>query len=175
MSENGIVKAHDDIRHLVDIIHYDDHPARIESAEFIAIRKAFHDAGAKCFIDNGYCEGHIEIHHGEIEYSTSTEIDWERVMKDLGFDHVDDVKQMMPCCHKHHMGTGTGKHMITDPAWKLQKYLKPAQLALFEAAVKHLKEVMHPNHEDKTHADHHIVNAKAAVILKTLAANNGVK
>jgi hypothetical protein len=169
--EGKIVVAHDDIRHLIDIIHYDDHPSRTESPEFIAIRKAFHDAGAKCLIDNGYCEGHIEIHHGEIEYSTSTEIDWERVMKDLGFDHVDDNKQMQPLCHKHHMGVGTGKHMITDPAWKLQKYLKPAQLALFEAAVAHIKAEKHPNHADPTHDDHRIVNAKATAILKTLAAS----
>jgi hypothetical protein len=171
MKEEKITVAHDEIRHLIDIIHYDDHPARTESSEFIAIRKAFHDAGAKCFIDNGYCEGHIEIHHGEIEYSTSTEIDWDRVMKDLGFNHVDDVKQMLPLCHKHHMSAGTGRHMITDPAWKLQKYLKPKQLALFEAAVAHMKAEMHPNHSDPTHADHHIMNKKSEAILKTLAAS----
>jgi hypothetical protein len=166
-----IVVGHDEIRHLVDIIHYDDHPQRTESHEFIAIRKAFHDAGAKCVVDNGYCEGHIEIHHEEIEYSASTEVDWKRILQDLGFDHVDDKKQMTPICHKHHIGTGTGKHMITDPAWRLQKYLLPNPLALFEAAVAHLKEQMHPNHADPTHDDHHIINRKANAILKHLGNN----
>lgn len=169
--DTKIVVAHDDIRHLVDIIHYEDHPAREESAEFVAIRKHFHDIGAKCFIDNGYCEGHIEIHHNEIEYSASTEVDWEHIKADLGFDHVDAEEQMLPLCHKHHMSPGTGIHMITTPAWKLQKYLKSEVLAKFEAAVAHLKEQMHPNHEYPAHEDHHIVNRKASAILKHLASN----
>lgn len=169
--EKKIVVAHDDIRHLIDIIHYEDHPAREESEEFVKLRREFHESGAKCFINNGYCEGHIEIHHNEIEYSASTEVDWHRIMEELGFDHVDSKKQMLPLCHKHHMGVATGIHMVTAPAWKLQKYLKPEALAKFEAAVAHLKAEMHPDHADPKHDDHYAVNRKAQAMLKHLAHN----
>lgn len=170
MSER-IVVSHDEIRHLIELEHYDDHPQREESAEFVRIRKNFHDSGAKCYINNGYCEGHIEIHHNEIEYSASSEVEWDRIMKDLGFDHVDSEKQMLPLCYKHHQGTGTGIHKISVPIWKLQKYLNPKNLALFEAAISHLKEQAHPNHTDPTHDDHHAINRKSAAILKKLAHN----
>lgn len=147
-----MVPAHDDIRKLVEVIHYEDHESRTESAEFKRVKQHFHETGAKCWIDNGYCEGQIEIHHNVIEYSAATEVDWEKVKAVHGFDHVDDEKQMLPLCEKHHRGIGTGIHMITYPAWQLQKYIKPDALAKFEAAVEHLIELGHDEHTINHHA-----------------------
>lgn len=172
---NIIVPSHDEIRHLLDIIHYDDHPKRVETALFRHNKEQLHELikkgeKAPCMIHNGYCEGQVEIHHFYVEYSAGTAVDWERVHQDVMINNPDEMPNLYPVCHKHHMGVGTGIHMVSYPAWIMQKYLNEKNLALFEAAVKHLKEEQHPNHEDKTHIDHHLVNAKAKAILHKLAA-----
>lgn len=166
MAEKKIVPAHDQVRKLLDLIHYPDHDGRTESSEFRAIKEKWHNEGKMvCFINNGHCEGQIEVHHSIIEYSTSNEIDWERVKADHGFDHVDSESQMMPLCHKHHMGVGTGIHMVTYPAWILQKYMKPDALALFEEAVVHLK--------DNGHDDHSVNHAAKKMLIHMGKQNEG--
>lgn len=131
-----LVPAHTEIRILKEIDHYETHKHRTESAEFREGKKEFHADHAKCWVDNGYCEGEIEIHHNHIEYSASTEVDWAKIAADYpGFTDVDKKQQMMPLCKKHHTGKYTGKHNISDPIWKLQKYMLPEPLARFEAAV----------------------------------------
>lgn len=164
MEEKKITPAHDDVRKLIEVIHYEDHDKRTESAEFRKIKHELKAAGCKCYIGNGYCEGNIEIHHSIIEYSASTEVDWQRVQQDHGFDHVDSKVQMMPICEKHHRGVGTGIHSVTYPAWILQKYLSPEALALFEAAVQHLK--------DLKHEDQHVNYAAKKMLLHVSKINN---
>lgn len=162
MSEKIIV-AHDDVRRLLDVIHYEDHPARTESAEFVAVKREFHDKHASCWIGNGYCDGGVEIHHGWVEYSAASEVDWAKVQADHpGFDHVDSKMQMIPLCEKHHRGVGTGIHMVTYPAWQLQKYLNARALALFEAAVSHVKSLGHTN-EHVNHTAHKMLLHVASV------------
>lgn len=157
MSEKKIVPAHDQFETLREVIHYEDHDKRTESSEFRAVKKKIHAAKTPCFINNGYCEGQLEVHHDIIEYSASSEVDWDKVHVDHPeFTDVDSEYQMMVLCKKHHTGVGTGKHRISNPAWILQKYLKPEALAKFEAAVQKLK--------DEGHADHH-VNAEAHKML----------
>lgn len=156
-----IVHAHDQVRKLIEVIHYPDHEKRTESEEFIEIRKRLHTH--PCYISNGFCEGRIEIHHSVIEWAASNEVDWAKVQSELGFDHVDAETQMMPLCHKHHVGLGTGIHEITYPAWILQRFLLPDSLALFEAAVQHLK--------DQGHDDHHVNHAAKKMLLHLSKAN----
>lgn len=164
-----IIPSHDDVRHLLEVIHYEDHPAREESPEFAAIKREFHEAHAGCWINNGYCDGGIEIHHAIVEYSASTEVDWAKVRIDHpGFDHVDQKVQMLPLCEKHHRGVGTGIHAITYPAWQLQKYLNPHALALFEAAVAHLKGRGHEA-EHINHAAHKMLLHVAGVVKKEVS------
>lgn len=172
---NVIVVAHDEIRELTDLIHYDDHPPRIETPAFEAAKRDFHKritAGEipGCWINNGFCEGHTEIHHQYVEYSAGTGVDWLLVKQVVNITDPDQMPNFMQLCKKHHMGTGTGIHMVTYPAWILQKFLNHKNIILFEAAVKHLKETKHPKADDKTHPDHAIVNAKAKAIVQTLAA-----
>lgn len=134
---NKIVQEHNEVKQLHELEHYESHPQRTESSEFRQIKKQMHEEGCKCFVDNGYCVGQIEIHHSIIEYSASTEVDWELVKKDFpNFDHVDDKDQMMPLCYKHHQGKYTGIHKISYPIWILQKYMLKDALADFEKAVK---------------------------------------
>lgn len=177
------VISHDEIRHLVDIIHYDEHPPRTESALFRKNKKELHDAINEgkipaCFINNGCCSGQTEIHHYLVEYAAGTEVDWAQVnsvyqsfgQANLSISTPDEMANLLPLCHKHHMGVGTGIHMVSFPAWILQKFLNEENLALFEAAITHLKEEKHPNHNDPAHEDHLQVNQKADKILKKLAS-----
>jgi hypothetical protein len=175
MAERLIVPSHDEVRHLLDLIHYDDHPKRVESAMFRHNKELLHKMikeGKKepCFIHNGFCEGQTEIHHYFVEYSAGTAVDWNLVQSLALINDPDEMPNLIPLCHKHHMGVGTGIHMVSFPAWIMQKFLNQKNIVLFETAIKHLKEVQHPNHEDKTHDDHHIVNAKAKAILSKLAS-----
>jgi hypothetical protein len=96
-----------------------------------------HEERVPCFINNGKCEGHIEIHHNIIEWSAATEVDWEKVQKDHpNFHNVDDRYQMMALCEKHHRHKGFGIHTTPKPIWILQKYMTEEALEKFEKAVK---------------------------------------
>lgn len=155
--EEKVVHAHDMVRKLIEVIHYEDHPKRTDSEEFKAIREEFHKKHARCYIDNGFCEGPLEIHHAVIEWAAATEVDWSKVKAEHGFDHVDHIKNMLPLCHKHHQSPGFGVHSVTFPAWILQKYMKRDALEAFEKAVKHLI--------DQGHEDHHVNHAARKMLL----------
>ncbi|MDB5055468.1 MAG: hypothetical protein JWM44_3518, partial [Bacilli bacterium] len=66
----------------------------------------------------------------------------------------------------------------TVNSWYLQKFMNDESIVLFEAAVKHLKEVMHPNHATEGHpdqaADHAAINTKASAVLEHLAKKEEV-
>lgn len=133
----SIVKAHSQIKHIVEVAHYEDHEQRTESTEFKKVKKHFHDEHAKCYINNGRCEGSIEIHHNIIEYSASTEVDWDKVREEFpNVTSVDDLDQMLPLCRKHHRDPGFGIHDMEYPIWRLQKYMTEEALDKFEADVK---------------------------------------
>jgi hypothetical protein len=131
-----IVKEHDDVRTLHEVTHYEDHPAREESKAFRHIRDYFHETKAKCFIDNKYCSGGLQIHHAMVEYSAGTEVDWSK----LTFKDVDVMENMMPLCRHHHTEKYTGIHTISYPTWILQKYMNEEALDDFERKVKELIE-----------------------------------
>lgn len=133
-------KETDIVREIVDIIHYENRDERTESSLFRKNKEWFKENGVKCFIDNGECEGQIEIHHKVIEYATANEVDWDKIEKEYGFRDVDDIKNLMPICKKHHTGKGTGIHSMSYPAWILQKYYVKDSLTDFEAAIKKMKE-----------------------------------
>lgn len=127
-------------RSITEVIFLPEREERKESAEFHHNKKTLKAEGHyTCFINNGYCEGQIELHHSVIEFSENNAIDWDKVTSDYpNIDHVDDIDQMMPLCKKHHTGKYTGVHNTTQLAWIAQKYMKPEALAKFEAAVSDL-------------------------------------
>ena len=129
-----IVKEHGDVRRLTEIAWYEDHEDRTESSEFRKVKKQL--KGSKCFINNGRCEGTVEIHHNIIEYAAANGIDWDKVRKDYpNVSSVDDLDQMLPLCTKHHRKPGFGIHYVTYPIWILQKYMNEEALEDFENEV----------------------------------------
>lgn len=132
-----IVKEHDEVRTFTELSHYEAHPERKESSAFKKLKDQLHKEGAKCFINNGKCEGGIEIHHNIIEFSASEGIDWKKVQKDYpNFTNVDSfMGNMLPLCQKHHREPGFGIHYVTYPIWILQKYMDKEALDDFERAV----------------------------------------
>jgi hypothetical protein len=137
ISVEKITPEHAEERRLEEIDFYMDHPKRTESKAFRKIKEQFHKQGAKCFIDNGFCEGPIEIHHKVVEWSAGTEVDFERVKKDYpSLENPDTIANMMPLCSKHHRGKFHGIHAITYPIWILQKYMTKESLEKFEKAIK---------------------------------------
>jgi hypothetical protein len=143
--EKKIVKEHDQVRVLHELIHYPDHDARTESKTFKETKRELKADKEhwKCFIDNGYCsDGPLEVHHGLLEWATSNEIDWEKVKRDHpNIDEgVDDKDQMIVLCARHHRGAYVGIHECSYNAWILQKYMKLEALEKFETLVKKLTE-----------------------------------
>lgn len=138
-----MVQAHFQRRKMTELTYFPTHEERKESEEFIRDKEELKVEGHyECFIGNGRCEGHIELHHAVIEFSEANAIDWEKVKKDHpNIDHVDDRDQMIPLCHKHHMGKYTGVHFTTEQAWLAQKYMTPEALDAFEAEVARLKKI----------------------------------
>jgi hypothetical protein len=160
MSEKKIVPAHDQVETLKEVIHYEDHEARTESAEFRKVKKELHAANTPCFINNGHCQGTLEVHHSIVEYSAASEVDWEKVHADHpDFLDVDCKYQMQVLCEKHHRAPGFGIHKISYPAWILQKYLKPEALEKFEKAVAQMLEKGHEEHHINHHAQKHLLKA----------------
>lgn len=134
-----IIPAHSDIKRLIEVAHYEDHEKRTESKEFRASKKYLHEHHVPCFINNGRCEGHLEVHHNIIEYSASTEVDWNKVRADFpNVSDVDDLDQMMVLCEKHHRKPGFGIHDMEYPIWILQKYMTETALDKFESDVNRL-------------------------------------
>jgi hypothetical protein len=137
LTEKKIVEEHDEILKLTVIEHYEEHEKRTESTLFRKTKKHMHDNHVGCFINNGKCEGKIEIHHNVIEWSAATEVDWEKVKLDYpNFTDVDQEIQMMGLCEKHHRHAGFGIHTTPYPIWILQKYMTEEALDDFERAVK---------------------------------------
>lgn len=132
-----ITPEHNQVRTLKELAHYEAHPERRESDEFRRIKEQLKREHRSCFIDNGYCEGQLEVHHAIVELSAAEGVDWQRVKKDYpNIDHADDIDQMMVLCAKHHRGRYTGVHNITYNIWLLQRYMTAEALEDFENAIK---------------------------------------
>lgn len=75
----------------------------------------------------------METHHAHVEWAAAAGIDLDKIVQD--FPDVKDEKalrqwldsegNMLVLCSKHHRGPNTGIHMITYPAWLLQRYQGP--------------------------------------------------
>lgn len=135
METKKITPAHNDIRKLVEVAHYEDHEKRTESAEFRRVKKELHEEKIGCWIGNGRCEGGLEVHHDHLEYSALSEVNVDKVKaKYPDFTSVDGKTNMQMLCQKHHRGLGFGKHEMSEPVWKLQAFMKEEALDKFELA-----------------------------------------
>ena len=112
---------------------YPDHPPRTESALFARTKHhLIHVLDTPCWIC-GSRESR-EVHHAYVEWAFSEAVDWEKVKADHpGFDwstftaaedFIDSAYQMRVLCAEHHRGKDRGVHMIPQPVWIIQKYVK---------------------------------------------------
>lgn len=136
MTEREITPEHTEVEHEEYVEHYEGHPKRVESALFRKTKKDMHAHPKGCWVGNGKCDGGIQIHHNEIEYSAESEIDWEKVHIDFpSFNDVDQEEQMLELCEKHHTWKAFGKHHVPEPIYKLQRYYKQEILDKYEREV----------------------------------------
>jgi hypothetical protein len=137
MADKKIVEEHDEVIRLTIVEHYEAHPKRSESAEFRKVKKELHEENVPCWINNGKCEGNLEVHHFMVEWSAETEIDPEKVRQENPeYTDADCKANMMVLCEKHHRHKGFGIHTTPFPIWRLQKYMTAEALEDFERAVK---------------------------------------
>lgn len=74
--------------------------------------------------------GAMETHHDHFEWASQNGLDLEKVTADWPAitdrqklaEWVDSEGNMLVLCASHHRGQHTGIHMISYPAWLLQRY-----------------------------------------------------
>lgn len=123
-------------RTITEVVYVPAHAKRIESKEFkVAKRRLKSDGHYKCFV-GADCEGELEVHHFGCEYSLWNDCDpeklkeylelWDiygysKLLKHMPITSVDDIRNLMVLCRKHHIEKDTGIHMSTLPVWNIQK------------------------------------------------------
>lgn len=139
MEENKeIVPQHKMTRMLKEVVITPSHAKRKESKEFRASKKRLkQDGHYKCWACGG--TNKLQVHHYGGEWSLESDIDmnllkeflaeWDvygysRLMRNLPLETVDDVRNMMVLCQKHHTGKEHGIHEITFPIWITQRIEK---------------------------------------------------
>ena len=131
-------------RTLVENIFYPKHSPRTQSAEYKRVHhKLVYDMNEPCWIcgithqdvlqlplaDQRAWE--METHHDELEWAAANGVDLRLITTDfpeIMEDHdklrhwLDSEGNMLVLCAMHHRAARTGIHMITYPAWKLQRW-----------------------------------------------------
>ena len=73
----------------------------------------------------------LETHHVELEWAAANGVDLKKITADFKEIMADPDKlrhwldsegNMLVLCATHHRGARTGIHMISYPAWKLQRW-----------------------------------------------------
>jgi hypothetical protein len=133
-----IVKAHIEKRTFTEEDYYPDHGNRTESEEFREDKKKLkQDGHYKCFICG--CTEKLEDHHYGSEWAFANGIDFDELkeflltfdvygyshaMKDIPLTSVDDIRNQMMLCTKHHRHPKYGIHYTTLSTWIAQKLEK---------------------------------------------------
>lgn len=126
-------------RTLVEDIFYPPHDPRKASSEYRHVHhKLVVEMDEPCWIcgirhSQG---GAMETHHAEMEWAAERAFENDQEMLaalvadfKLKLDAPEDLRKwldsegnMLVLCATHHRGARTGIHMISYPAWKLQRY-----------------------------------------------------
>lgn len=143
--------AHFERRTLQELMAYGPHGPRATDPHYKIFTAAKHHLvhvlGVGCWIGgaslaqirSGLPEGHrcagatqLEAHHAVAEFAGLSEIDWQKVAKDfpqVGIHSDEDFLRfaeseggLMILCDRHHRFPVQGIHMVTYPAWLLDRY-----------------------------------------------------
>lgn len=127
------VKGSEAHRSLDELIYYPKHDPRRASSEYRAVHHHLvYELDERCWICGitHSAGGAMETHHAHVEWAAAAGVDLSKIVQD--FPDVTDEKalrkwldsegNMLVLCAKHHRGPHTGIHMITYPAWLLQRY-----------------------------------------------------
>ena len=125
------VQAHAEDRALKEDVWTPTHPQRgAESSEFQASKQTVESEKPGCYIcgvttlpAGQFFEGH----HVGCEWSLANSIDLAKVQKDFPqhtsvIEFLDSTDNIMILCPQHHRAPLRGVHMISMPAWIVQKY-----------------------------------------------------
>lgn len=136
-------------RTLLEDIFYPPHDPRKASSEYRAThRKLIVEMNEPCWIcgvrhsdvmrmnANDKKKWQLETHHSELEWAAEKAFEnytdeLARITADIAAiandpvklrDFLDSEGNMLVLCATHHRGSRTGIHMISYPAWKLQRW-----------------------------------------------------
>lgn len=139
-------------RTLHELAHYPPHGPRESDSHYKTFHAARHHLidvlGAGCWIGGatkaqivaGLASDHLcygatqlEAHHHVAEFAGLNELDWHKVAEDfpqLGIDSdeafltaAESDGGLLILCSKHHRAPYHGIHSITEPVWKLDRYV----------------------------------------------------
>jgi hypothetical protein len=136
--EEKIVKSHKEERTIKEVVIYPDHVKRKESEEFKKSKERLKEDGHfKCWVC-GDTE-HLEVHHFGCEWALEEDVDFDKLkelleefdpygygklLKNKPLTSVDDIRNMLVLCEKHHRHPEEGIHETTFPIWIIQRLTK---------------------------------------------------
>jgi hypothetical protein len=130
-------------RQLVEDVFYPPHEPRKASSEYRRVHRELVVTRDEpcwiCGLRNSDVEEmasmkrrlwQLETHHDELEWAAANGVDLALVMRDFPDltdeaalrEWLDSEGNMLVLCATHHRGARTGIHMVTYPAWKLQRW-----------------------------------------------------
>lgn len=134
-----MAQAHTTTQHLTLLQSYPDHEPRASDPHyhiFNETRARLKQLGAlKCWIGNDDCDlAHpIELHHSVVEFSLCNIVDeahFQQLYPEFHIQSDEDFLawvegegNLLPLCKMHHVGI-LGIHVIHQPAWIVQRFLK---------------------------------------------------
>jgi hypothetical protein len=132
------VKEHKSVRHLTEVVITPEHSKRIESKEFTKNKNRLKEDGHyRCWVC-GAVEN-LEVHHFGCEWSLVNDCDFEKLkafleewdpygygklLKNKPITSVDDIRNLLVLCERHHIHKLDGIHETTFPVWIIQKICK---------------------------------------------------
>jgi hypothetical protein len=131
MMTAALVSAHAVSRSLHETVYTPSHPKRgSSSAEFRASKEALEKETPGCWVCGRSAEqvgAPLEGHHLHAEWSLINSVDLAKIQeswpqaKSLQ-EWLDSVDNLVLLCVEHHRSPLYGVHMVTMPAWVVQKY-----------------------------------------------------
>jgi len=126
-----LVNAHAVSRVLHETVYTPSHPKRGESSpEFKASKKALEEVSATCWVCGKTAQesgSPLEGHHLNTEFSLANSVDIDKIRESFPNaksveDWLDSVENLILLCQVCHRSPLRGVHMVTMPAWIVQKY-----------------------------------------------------